>query len=249
MVTVRRASERQHRQTSKQEAWFTFDLQETGDAVDAAEPHSDDFGALEQLNELRIAPGTGAPRNGRRDVEVVTYVHQGVLAYEDSMGHSGVLQAGEFHRVTSGRSLRHSKLNASRTDWAHFYQLWLRPSETELESDHIQKRFSAAERRGGLCVVASPDARRGSLRIHDDALICSALLDPGQHVVRELSQGRGAWLHVVQGEVTLGDAILTSGDGAGITDERAVSLTAREKSEILLVEVASPTASTRSGRP
>jgi redox-sensitive bicupin YhaK (pirin superfamily) len=247
MVTVRRASERHHQRTSKQNAWFTFGPQ---DRVDRAEPGGDDFGSLEQLNDISIAPGTSAPRNARRDVEIVTYVYQGVLAYEDSLGHSGVLQAGEFHRVTSGRSLRHSKMNASRTDWAHFYQLWLYPSETELDSEHVQKRFTAAERRGGLCVVASPDARRGSLRIHEDALVCSALLDPGQHVVRELSRGRSAWVHVLQGEIRLGDAVLTSGDGAGITDEHAVSLTAREKSEILLVDVvALPMTSTRSGRP
>jgi len=72
------------------------------------------------------------------------------------------------------------------------------------------KRFSAAERRDGLCVVASPDGRKGSLRIHQDALVYSAMLDPGQHVVHELSPGRKAWLHVVQGEITLGDLVLTT---------------------------------------
>ena len=66
----------------------------------------------------------------------------------------------------------------------------------------------------------------------------SALLDPGQHVVHELAPVRGAWLHVVQGEITLGDLVLTAGDGAGVTTERAVSLTARERSEILLFDVA-----------
>jgi hypothetical protein len=148
--------------------------------------------------------------------------------------------AGEFHRVTSRNNLRHSKIkmNASRGDWAHFYQLWLRPSEAGPEAEPVQKRFSAAERRGRLCVVASPDARRGSLRIDEDALICSALLDPGQHVVRELSRGRNAWLHIVHGAVALGDTVLTTGDGVGITDEPAVSLTAREKSEVLLVDLA-----------
>ena len=245
MVSLRRASERLHHRSRRQEDWLTFDPDSRAD------PLADGFGTLESLNEIRIAPGAAVPRNARHDVEIVTYVHEGVVAYEDSMGHSGVLQAGEFHRVTSGRSLRHSKMNASRSDWAHFYQFWLHPSEAELESEHAQKRFSAAERRGGLCVVASPDARRSSLRLHEDALICSALLDPGQHVVRELSQGRIAWLHVVQGEVTLGDIVLTSGDGAGITDERAVSLTARERSEILLVDLGTlpPTPPTRSGRP
>ena len=150
------------------------------------------------------------------------------------MGRSGVIQAGEFQRMTAGRGLRHSETNASRTEWAHVFQIWLRPSEAGLEPGHEQKRFSAAERRGGLCVVASPDARRGSLRIHQDALVYSAMLDPGQHVIHELSQGRSAWLHLVQGEVTLGDIVLTTGDGAGVTAEPAVSLTAREETEILL---------------
>jgi hypothetical protein len=245
MITLRRASERRHSRRPKFEDWLTFDPE------DRADPLADGFGALELLTETRLAPGTGVPRSARHDVETVTYLHQGVLAYEDSMGHSGVLQAGEFHRVTSGRNLRHSQTNASRTDWAHFYQLGLHPSEAELESEHAQKRFSAAERRGDLCVVASPDARKGSLRVHQDTLICSALLDPGQHVVRELAEGRSAWLHVVDGQITLADSILGAGDGAGITMERAVSLTAREPSEVLLVDLGpSPRRlPTRSGRP
>ena len=115
---------------------------------------------------------------------------------------------------------------------------------------HQQKRFTAAECRDRLRVVASPDARGGSLRINQDALIHSALLEPGQHVVHELSHGRSAWIHVVQGEVTLGDIVLAAGDGAGVTGERAVSLTAREDSEILLVDLgggSSPATSAASG--
>jgi redox-sensitive bicupin YhaK (pirin superfamily) len=160
-----------------------------------------------------------------------------VLAYEDSFGHSCIVQAGDFQLVTSGRGLRHSKINSSRSDWAHFYQLWLRTSEVEVEPRHELKRFSAADRRNRLCLVASLDARRGSLRVRQDALVCSSLLDPGQHVVHELAPGRSAWLHLVQGEVTLGDIVLTTGDGAGLAAESAVSLTASEASEILLVDV------------
>jgi quercetin 2,3-dioxygenase len=231
MLTLRRALERQHHRTRKQESWLTFDPQNRTD------PLAKGLGALERLNEIHLAPGTSVPRNTRRDGEVLTYVHQGVLSYEDSTSHLEVLQAGEFHRVTSGSSLDQAKMNASRSAWAHFYQLWLHPSLAEFASEHVQRRFSAAERRGRLCVVASPDGHQDSLLIHEDALICSALLDPGQHVIRELTHGRGAWLHVVQGAVTLGDTILTTGDGAGITGERAVSITARESSEVLLVDL------------
>lgn len=234
MITLRRDKERHHDRRRKLEAWLTFGPRDRADALAGG------FGALEVLTEDRLAPGAGVPRRPPHDAEIVTYVREGTLAYEDSSGLSGVIPAGEFHRMTAGRGIRHSETNASRTDWAHFFQVWLRPSEAGLEPEHEQKRFSAAERRGRLCVVASPDARGGSLRIHQDALLYSAMLDPGVHVVHELSEGRRAWLHVVQGEVALGDAILTTGDGVGVTAERTVSLTAREETEILLLDLADP---------
>ena len=231
MITLRRAKERHHDRLRKEDVWLTFYPQ------DRADPLADGFGTLEILNEYRLPPGAGVPRHPHHDAEIVTYVREGALAYEDSMGRSGVIQAGEFQRMTAARGIRHSETNALWTDWAYVFQIWLRPSEAGAEPGHEQKRFSAAERRGRLCVVASPDARRGSLRIHPDALMYSAMLDPGQHVVHELSQGRSAWLHIVQGEVTLGDIALSTGDGAGVTAERAVSLPEREETEILLLDL------------
>ena len=231
MITARRATERHHEQNRKVETWLTFEPQ------DREGTPCKGFGNIENVKESRLAPGAGVPRSSGHDAEVLTYVCEGALAYENSLGVSGILQAGEFQRVTAGHGLRRSQTNASRTDWAHFFQIWLRPSEVDLDPGHEQKRFTAAQRRGGLCVVASPDARRGSLRIHQDALIYSALLAPGQHVIRELPPGRSAWLHMVQGEVTLGGFVLGTGDGAGVTAEPAVSLTAREESEILLLDL------------
>lgn len=231
MINVRRSEERHHDRRRKQEVWNTFDPQAPGDTLAVG------FGMLERLNEDRLPPGAGFPRHPHQDGEMVTYVREGALAYEDSMGCSGIIHAGEFQRMTLRSSIRHSETNPSRTDWAHAFQIWLRPAEAGLEPDREQKRFSAAQRRGTLCVIASPDARRGSLRIHQDALLYSALLAPGQHLVYELAAARCAWLHLVQGRVTLGEHVLGTGDGAGVTDERVVSLTASEDSEILLLDV------------
>ncbi len=234
MITIRRADERRHDRHRKQDVWATFFEQAP------TEPLAGGFGALDLLNEGRVPPAavvvcpTVLPPS---DAEIVTYVHEGVLAYEDSTGRSGIIAAGEFHRRNAGRTIRHSETNASRTDSAHLFRIWLRPLQSGLEPGDEQRRFGMAERRNGLCVVASPDGRRGSLRIRMEALIFSAVLDSGQHVVRELGPGRGAWLHIVQGSVTLENMVLTAGDGAGITTECAVSLTARERTEILLLEV------------
>ena len=231
MISLRRTQERHHGRRHRREVWLTFDRR------DRADPLADGFGSLEILNEDRLPPRADVPRLSHHDAEVVTYVREGALAYEDSMGRSGVIHAGEFQRMTAGRGIRHSETNASRTDWAHVFRIRLRSSAAGLEPDHEQRRFSAAERRGALCVIASPDARRGSLRIHQDVLMYSAMLHRGQHVVHELSQSRSAWLHLVQGEVTLGEVVLTTGDGAGVVAERAVSLTARQETEILLIDV------------
>ena len=231
MITLRRATERHHDRRDRQEVWRTF--------CGGAEPssHTGAFAALAVLDESRLSPGGGIPRQQDGKVEVVTYVREGALAQEDSTGRSGVVQAGEFQRLTTRPGVRTHARNASLTDRAHVFQLSLGPLKPGFGASHEQRRFSAAQRRGKLCVVASPDGRRGSLRVDQDALMFSALLSTGQHVIHELSPARSAWLHVVQGEAAIDGLLLTSGDGVGITAERAVSLTAREETEILLVDL------------
>ena len=231
MITVRRAAERRHDHRQAQEVWHTFDR---GPEADAS---ADGFAALAALDESRVPPGGDIPRQPYHEVEVITYVREGAVAQEDAMGRSGVVHAGEFQRRTAGRGVPGRERNASLLDWAHFFQLCLGPRPQGPGPSQEQRRFSTAQRRGRLCVVVSPDGRNESLRIDQDALMYSALLSPGQHIVHELSSPRSAWLHLVQGEVTLDGLVLTAGDGAGITAERAVSLTAREETEILLVDL------------
>jgi redox-sensitive bicupin YhaK (pirin superfamily) len=170
-------------------------------------------------------------------MEIISYMHKGAIVQEDSTGDSGVVLAGEFQRMTIGHGIRHKETNASRTNWAHIFRISLYPVEAGRASAHEQKRFAAAQRHNMLCVIASPDGRKGSLRILQDALIFSSILDPGHHLIYELLPGRSAWLHVIDGEATLQDFVLTQGDGAGISIEPAVSLTAQEDTEILLVEL------------
>ena len=97
--------------------------------------------------------------------------------------------------------------------------------------------FRVAQRHNLLCVIASPDGRKKSLKVLQDALIYSSILDPGHHLVHELLPGRSAWLHVIHGETAMQEIILTEGDGAGVRIEPSVSITAQEDSEILLVDL------------
>ena len=230
-MTPRRNLERRHVQRGKYDTWLTFYRKERPG------PFTNRFGVLVAFDEMRLSPDEGTAPHLGDEAEIITYVYKGALAQEDSTGSSGVIHAGEFQRMTTGRRIRHKETNASRTDWAHVFRISLRPAQVSLDRAHEQKRFMAGKRHNVLCVVASPDTRKESLRIHQDALICSSILDPGNHLIHELLPGRSAWLHIVCGEVALNDTILTQGDGVGVTNEPAISITAQENSEILLVDL------------
>ena len=218
--------------SGKHDSWLTFYPQEHPDQP------TEDFGPVFAFNEILLAPGGTFAPLPCGEAEVVTYAYKGALAQEDSTGNSGVVCAGEFQHMSTGRGIRHKETNPSRTDCAHVFRISLRPSEVGIDCVHEQKRFPAAQRHNVLCVIASADGRNGSLRIQQDALIYSSVLDPGHHLVHELLPGRMVWLHVIYGEATLQDIVLTQGDGVGVTIEPSVSLTALENTEVLLVDSA-----------
>jgi quercetin 2,3-dioxygenase len=231
MMVVRRAQERRHDRSGNANSWLTFDSRAQAD------PLARGFNGLQVLSESRLPPGRASLPHPHRDAEIITYVLDGALAYDDSLGRSGVLNAGEFRRMTAGQGVICAEINASGTDWVHVFQLWLRSRDAGMHPGHEQKRFSTAERRGRLCLVASWDARLGSLHLREHALVYSALLERGHHIIHDLAAGRAAWLHVVAGEVTLGDVALVAGDGAGISGVRPLAFTAREETEVLLLDL------------
>ena len=237
MITFRRGRERQLDLVQPE-------ARPRGHATDAIATR---FGSLEYLEGDRVAPGARVVRPSVDGVDILTYVREGNLAFDDGVGSVGTMSAGEFRRVSMGPDTHLVELNPSLTEDTHLCQIWLRPSPLLPGTRIEQRRFSVADRRGLACLVASPDGRHGSLRVRQDAFVYSGLLDRGQHVVHELQRGRSAWIHVVVGQVMFGDLTLVSGDGVGVTSQRAASLTALADSEILLVEVSAPYA-TRSQR-
>lgn len=231
MITIRKGKRRHLHRRHRRDVWKTFCPDEVGD------PFSRGFATLQSFSESRIPPGRRILQHPHHGTEMITYIREGALEYASSLGRAGTIQAGEFQRMTAGRGIHHSEANASQSGWTHIFRISLRPPHLELEPDHEEKRFTVAERRGRLCLIASPDARNGSLRLHQDALLYSGVLAAGQHIVHELAEARSAWLHVVEGEVTLGDILLDTGDGAGFVAECAISVTARQQSEVLLLDL------------
>ncbi|MFH1468391.1 MAG: pirin family protein [Pseudomonadota bacterium] len=244
MFTLRRADERQHVQVSAQELWRTFRPPDLAGAPEREEnvpaTHTAGFGVLEALDESRLPPGAEVVHLPDREAETITYVLRGALAQEDTKGRTEILRAGEFQRMTLARSARCHERNASQTDWVRFLRLSLHSAASQADHTRERRFFSVAQRRGLLCLVGSQDGRRQSIRLYQDVLILSAVLSPGHHVIHELRPDRMAWLHLVMGEASLGDFVAGQGDGAGIAGQRAISITALEECEILLIDLHRP---------
>ena len=231
MIKLLRHSQRHHVPHCKYEVWHSF-LPE-----DLPGPLDNGFGLLVAFDELRLQPGASTEPYCGDETELVTYVYKGALSHKDTAGNSAVIHTGEFQRMSTGLRVRHKETSVSRTESTRVFRMSLRPAQARLDCAQEQNRFTEAQRRNLLCVVVSPDGRQGSLSIHQDVLIYSAILDPGRHLIHELARGRTAWLHAVCGQAILNDIVLAQGDGLGFTDERSVSLTVQENAEVLLVDL------------
>ena len=232
MITIRKSADRGHFDHGWLDTYHTFSF---GDYYD---PSHDNFRSLRVMNEDQIAPAMGFPLHGHRDMEIVTYVLSGALQHQDSLGNGGVLRPGEFQHMTAGRGIRHSEFNPSTSEPVHLYQIWLLPRAEGLEPRYEQTTFDAAGRENRWQLVASPAGAEGSLPIEQDARIFLATLAADQRLSYQMSHGRHVWLQVLRGSVQSNGTKLTAGDGAAISDESAINLTASSPSEIMLFDLA-----------
>jgi redox-sensitive bicupin YhaK (pirin superfamily) len=171
-------------------------------------------------------------------MEIVTYVLEGALEHQDSLGSGGVLRAGELQRMSAGTGILHSEYNASEREPVHLYQIWLFPDRRGLRPGYEQKALADLPSEGAWRRVASPGGRGGSLTIHQDAELHLAALRAGEQAGYELKPGRAAWVQVVRGRVDLNGQALAAGDGAAVQDEGRLRVSAEGDAEVLLFDLA-----------
>jgi len=232
MIQVRRANER------GRAAFGWLDSRHTFSFGDYYDPKHMGFGALRVINDDRVQPGAGFGTHGHRDMEILSYVLDGALEHKDSLGTGSVIRPGDVQRMSAGTGIQHSEFNPDRTQPVRFLQIWIEPERAGLAPSYEEKHFADGDRRNQLRLVASRDARDGSLRIHRDADVYAALLDEGKTVSHSLRPNRQAWLQIARGEVELNGQKLAEGDGAGIRVERNLEIRGRSAdAEFLLFDL------------
>lgn len=231
MITIRKSAERGHFDHGWLNTFHTFSFDQYLDRRYMG------FRSLRVINEDFVAPGRGFPTHGHRDMEIITYILEGALKHQDSMGNGSVIRPGDVQRMTAGTGVQHSEQNASDTDAVHLLQIWILPAEKNLTPGYEQKTFSIEERQGQFRLVASPNGDEGSVMIHQDARVFASILGTGEDINFKMESLRYAWVQVARGSINVNGDRADQGDGCVVVGESELKIVANEAAELLLFDL------------
>ena len=232
MLQLRKGSERGYADHGWLKSFHTFSF------ADYHDPEHMGFGSLRVINEDRILPGTGFGTHGHSDMEIISYVLEGALVHEDNMGNGSTIVPGDVQRMSAGKGVLHSEFNQAEDGVTHFLQIWIEPEVTGIRPSYEQKHFDAASKRGRLRLIASRDAREGSVLIHQDADVYATLLDGSERVSHKLAPGRRAYVHGARGKVSVNGQPLAAGDALKASGVAELVLEKGEQAEVILFDLA-----------
>lgn len=230
--SVRRSEERGHARHGWLESRHSFSF---GNYFDEAHMG---FRSLRVINEDRVVAGAGFPTHPHRDMEIFSYVLEGALEHEDSMGNKRRLEPGEIQLMSAGRGVTHSEYNPSAHGALHFLQIWIQPSRTGLEPGYTEWRPLEAQKTDRKVLVISPDGRENSAVINQDAEVHRIRLKDGESIGHRLAEGRGLWFQLIKGEVGIGGKTLAPGDAVATEEQGEHRFTGRSEVEGLLFDLA-----------
>jgi redox-sensitive bicupin YhaK (pirin superfamily) len=231
ILTVRRSEERGTADLGWLQSRQTFSFGEYDD------PAHMGFRSLRVINRDRVAPGGGFPTHPHRDMEIFSYVLEGALEHQDSLGHARTLRPGEIQLMSTGRGVTHSEYNPSDTEGTHFLQVWIVPREKGGAPAYTEWQPRPEHARADKVLVISSDGRDGSARLRQDADVYRIRLRAGATAEHELAPGRGLWVQVIRGPLTLNDTALFDGDGASAETPGLYTMSAEADAEALLFDL------------
>jgi quercetin 2,3-dioxygenase len=231
MNEIRRSDERGYADHGWLQSYHSFAF------ADYFDPRHVEFGPLRVINEDRVASGAGFGAHSHRDMEIISYVLEGELAHQDSLGNGSTIRPGDVQRMSAGTGVMHSEFNPSKSNAVHFLQIWIQPDARGIAPGYEEKRFNADEKRGKLRLIASSDGRGGSVQVHQDARLYAGLFDGAETAQLTVQAGRRLYIHVARGAVEANGTHLGTGDALKISGERNLSLAHGRGSEVLVFDL------------
>jgi redox-sensitive bicupin YhaK (pirin superfamily) len=230
MIQIRKSNERGHADHGWLKAKHSFSF------ADYYDPQHTHFRSLRVINEDRVSPEMGFGTHPHRNMEIITYVISGALRHRDSMGNTAVMRAGDVQRISAGSGIEHSEINESSTEPVHLLQIWITPDHKNVTPAYAEKSFAQAER-GKMHLIASKSGKEGSISIHQDASLYLAKLDPPNKIQTPIAPGRGVWIQVIQGKLSVNGTTLESGDALSATEVDSLEITTEKPSDFLYFDL------------
>ncbi len=196
------------------------------------------FGALRVWNDDEIAPGTGFDPHPHQDMEIITFVRQGAITHQDSLGNQGATRAGDVQVMHAGTGITHAEYN-QETEATRLFQIWITPDKTGVQPGWEAREFPRADGTG-LAILASgrtTDANTGALPLYADAAVLAAKLQPGETTTYKLATGRAAYLVAATGDIKINGKTAHERDGVALHEEPEITIQAISPAEIVLVDV------------
>lgn len=228
---IRRSNERGFADHGWLKSYHSFSF------ADYFDPQHVEFGPLRVINEDRVQPGAGFGTHGHRDMEIISYVLSGELAHRDSMGNGSTIRPGDVQRMSAGTGVRHSEYNPSNSKPVHFLQIWITPDAAGLAPSYEERHFEAAEKRGRLRLIASPDRADGSVLLHQDARLYVGLFNGAERAILEVADGRRLYVHVARGAIRANGVELEAGDALKLAETPALTLDEGRDAEVLVFDL------------
>lgn len=203
---------------------------------DHGNPIHKPIGNLYVWNDDEIAPGSGFPPHTHANVEIITYVREGIISHRDSLGNSGQTRAGNVQVMSAGTGVRHEETNAHSVS-TKIFQIWIEPREIGGAPAWGTRPFPKADRADRFAVLASgfPEAS-DALPIRADARVLGASLERGKTITHFLTPPTKAYLVLSKGRLTVNGFEINSGDGLAFSSEPTIGITALDDAEFVLVE-------------
>jgi redox-sensitive bicupin YhaK (pirin superfamily) len=196
------------------------------------------WGPIRVWNDDRIAPNTGFPPHPHADMEIITYVRQGAITHEDSLGNKGRTEAGDVQVMSAGSGIRHAEYNLE-AEPTTLFQIWIEPSRRGGAPSWGAKPFPRGDRSGRFVTLASGfEEDADALPIRTDARVLGATLKAGEVIDYPIGAARHGYLVPAVGSVAVNGEAIGHRDGAAITDEALIRIEALEDAEVVLVDAA-----------
>lgn len=232
MLSKRESSERGHFDHGWLKTYHTFSF---ASYLDRAHMN---FQSLRVINEDVVHPSKGFGTHPHDNMEIITYIVSGTLEHKDSMGNGSVIRRGDIQRMSAGTGIMHSEFNPSDSEPVHLLQIWIMPDKRGVKPSYEQKHFSEQERLNRLRLVASPDGADQSVVINQNASLYAAILEVDQRLTFRSESKDHQWLQLITGELTVNEVGLETGDGLAVSEEEELEISAGQKAEFLLFDLA-----------